>query len=322
VCTLENEADALLCAVCDSGRPHRMPLPPIVEVAQGPAHGDIESGYKGGADDDADTVADDEECKHGEALDVGDGLSATLGGPPPLEPLPGALPSETGGTDGSSTGAVHPPVDPVAEFHAVCVAYNDVASSLVRDNYIYYNVGAVPGDCGREGVGASRVVGLSTDPAALSSLCAAVLSLPAPTVRAWSCLCLFPFPTSPPPLPPSLPFPPPHTRTTQPVSIACSKLVEWHDKPESIAFANQHLKDVLAIMVKQSGLAAVDHTNCSGAMYNSIKFVALRAAVGDLGAVNVLSVLLDSTAAMYRGSIDTVRWGKWTGCQCPVPCCT
>ncbi len=91
--------------------------------------------------------------------------------------------------------------------------------------------------------------------------------------------------------------------------------------PESIQFAAQHLKDLLAIVVKQSGLGEVDHRNCSQSLYDSMDFVVYRVSVGDLSCVNAVGVMLDKKAPMYIGGHDKVC-GPATACRSCLSCLT
>ena len=76
--------------------------------------------------------------------------------------------------------------------------------------------------------------------------------------------------------------------------------------PESVQFANQHLKSLMAIVVKQACAQENDHRDCAASLSSAMEYVAYRVSVGDLGCLNAVGVMIDRRASMYLGSHDNV----------------
>ncbi len=164
VCTLENPVSALYCDACDSDRPK-----PVVERRH--AGGVLSSGLAdpmdvqaaGKADDGIDS---DVNSDRGVAPDDSDdddvpaSVDESMGDLPAVSRVPAGVPfpqltADRGSSDGVDNGSGAVVTTPASElptprdaaqaameFEAVKVQYTDVATTLVRDNYIYYEVRA------------------------------------------------------------------------------------------------------------------------------------------------------------------------------------
>jgi hypothetical protein len=192
ICTLLNEAAASFCGACETVRPLDAGMPPIVErLPPGTfSAGDLEAGRR---EDDAASVPDDEECKTAalddeplkppERADSGGGIrrpAVTGGG--------GQRGAGTGegavGDAGVAGGGPSGPT-PAMEFEAVKVQFTDVATTLVRDNFLYFEVrGGLrwrPRVCGRLTAFAS--------PRAVAALVGVAVVRGAPTLHTRVCVC-------------------------------------------------------------------------------------------------------------------------------------
>ena len=146
----------MFCVVCENPRPHTLPLPPIAETISSDGTRtmgladpvDTTAASKFPDDDDSEVhsdegVADEDEVKPSVYDDPSDDSSSWATGLPKAAPSSG--PTHVGdppAPDSTAASKSEPrsPTQEAMEFEAVKVQYADVATTLVRDNYIYYQV--------------------------------------------------------------------------------------------------------------------------------------------------------------------------------------